>query len=332
MERVARILDVKGGDAVTAVQDVLWRLVEKGVAQALLVPLQTHPREAPAPTLIKKRERLSRANPLAPVMPTNSAKIVALLLAQERDVVTQPQEDATSQRDVPQHQKRLAAVMRSCEARALVQDDAPLDELLLISVDCLDHEPDDYASRHLRRACQVCVQPYFDQADLTIGLFGQDMDQNVLLLAEASLAAQLALCDKDDDAPQAALQRRQEAIQTLVAGRRHARDRLLDDIQRQTAGLAGLLALFGPCTLCGQCQEACPLPRPFDVDAHEDNTPAYVSARLLHLAQRADSCVACGACEAACHLALPLMRLTRLFAERAQLCQPLITALSEQIP
>jgi ferredoxin len=323
MERVARILDVKEGDAVAAVRGVLWRLVEKGVAQALLVPLQTHPREAPAPTLIKKRERLSRANPLAPVMPTNSAKIVALLLAQERDVTQ-------FQGDVTQPQRRLAAVMRSCEARALVQDGAPLDELLLISVDCLDHEPHDYEAHRLRHACKLCVQPYFDQADLTIGLFGQDVGQSLLLLAEAGLAAQLALCDEDGGAPQAALQRRQEAIQTLVAQRRQARDHLLDEIQRQTAGLADLLALFDPCTLCGQCQEACPLPRPFDVDDYEDNTPAYVSARLLHLVQRADSCVACGACEAACHLALPLMRLTRLFAERAQARQPLITALSEQ--
>jgi ferredoxin len=207
-----------------------------------------------------------------------------------------------------------------------------LDELVLVSVDCLDHEPGDYEAHRLHRACQVCVQPYFDQADLTIGLFGQDVDQNVLLLAEAGLAAQLALCDEDGGALQAALQRRQAALKTLVAQRRQARERLLDEVQRQTAGLADLLALFAPCTLCGQCQEACPLPAPFDVDAYEDNTPAYVGARLLHLAQRADSCVACGACEAACHLALPLMRLTRLFAERPQACQPLITALSNPTP
>ena len=371
MERVARTLDVGAGGAVAAIQDVLWRLMEKDVVQALLVPLQTHPREAPAPTLIKNRERLLKTNPLAPVMPINSAKIVAMLLAQEplqdatqplqeatqplQDATqplqdaTQPLQDATqSWQDLPplqeahpsqdtlQLHKRLAAVMRACEVRALTQQrGSALDNLITISVDCLDrHEQS--APHHFRRACQVCVQPHYEQADLTIGLFGQNVDENVLIFADADLAERIGLLASPDGgawtrpAAQAALESRRQAIEDLATQRHAARQRLLDEIQSKTTDLADLLALFDSCMLCGQCQDACPLALTFDVDAYEDNTPGYVAARVLDLARRAESCVACGMCEVACRLGIPLMSLVRLFAERAQVGQDLVAALAER--
>ena len=344
MERVARTLDVGAGGAVAAIQDVLWRLMEKDVVQALLVPLQTHPREAPAPTLIKNRERLLKTNPLAPVMPINSAKIVAMLLAQEplQDATQSwqdlpPLQEAHPSQDILQLHKRLAAVMRACEVRALTQQHgSALDNLITVSVDCLDrHEQS--APHHFRRACQVCVQPHYDQADLTIGLFGQNVDENVLIFADADLAERMGLLAASPDggawtrpAAQTALASRCQAIEDLATQRHAARQRLLDEIQNKTADLADLLALFDSCMLCGQCQDACPLALTFDVDAYEDNTPGYVAARVLDLARRAESCVACGMCEVACRLGIPLMSLVRLFAERAQVGQDLVAALAER--
>ncbi len=323
MERVARVLNVGERGAVAAVQDVLWRLMEKDVVQALLVPLQTHPREAPAPTLIKKRERLLKTNPLAPAMPINSARIVCLLLSPDLGDATQPLQDALLL------QKRLAAVMRSCEMRALAQQDgSALDNLVTVSVDCVgSHEQT--APHRFRRACQVCVQPYFDQANLIIGLFGQNVDENVLILADADLAERIGLCETawTRPAPQAALDSRQQAIKDLVTQHHETRRRLLGEIQVKTADL---LALFDSCTLCDQCQEACPLTPAFDVDAYEDNTPAYVAARILDLTRRAETCVACGMCETACHLGIPLMLLVRLFAGRAYARQALVAALAER--
>ena len=126
---------------------------------------QAHPREAPAPTLIKNRERLAKANPLAPVMTLNSANIVGLLLSQESG-------------------KRLAAVMRPCEARALVelakQGQVRLADLVTVSIDCLgSHDEVDYEMRtdlwgddvptreSLRWSRQGQIAPYrFRQAGL----------------------------------------------------------------------------------------------------------------------------------------------------------------------
>jgi formate dehydrogenase subunit beta len=337
MEQVARVLDVKEGGAVAAVQDLLWQLMEKDVVQGLLVPLQTHPHEAPAPTLIKNRERLDKANPLAPVMTLNSARIVGLLLAGESG-------------------KRLAAVMRPCEIRALVElAQVSQDDLVTVSVDCLgSHDEADYEQRaalwgddvptreslrwsrrgqiapyRFRSACQMCEQPYYDQASITVGLFGQDLNEQILVFTSAELAGRVGL-DADGrsrPATQAELAARQKTIERLVAQRHRARQRLLDEIQRKTAELADLLALFGSCTLCGACQEACPLSE-FDMDAYADNTPEYVAARLLDLTRRAESCVGCGMCEAACHLGLPLTLLIQMLADRVQMRQSIVAALA----
>jgi formate dehydrogenase subunit beta len=339
MERIVRILDVKEGGAVTAVQDLLWRMMEKDVVQGLLVPLQAHPNEAPAPTLIKSRERLEKANPLAPVMTLNSAKIVGLLLAQESG-------------------KRLAAVMRPCEVRALVelagQGRVSLDDLVTIGIDCLgSHDEDDYgqravlwgddaptreslrwsrrgqiASYRFRQACQICEQPYFDQAAITIGLFGQNVNKSILIFADASLGGQIGLTDSGWSRPatEAELDSRQKTIGNLVAQRHKTRQRLLTEVHQKTAELTDLLAMLSSCTLCGECQEACPLFE-FDMNAYADNTPEYVAARILNLTQRAESCVGCGMCEAACQLGVPLMLVTQMLADRTQVRESVVAAL-----
>jgi formate dehydrogenase subunit beta len=344
MERVVRAIDTRKMGAVAAVQDLLWELMERDVVQGLLVPLQTHPHEAPAPTLIKSRERLAKANPLAPVMTLNSAKIVGLLLAQKSG-------------------KRLAAVMRPCEVRALIelaeQNRASLDDLVTISVDCLgSHNEGDYEQRaalwgddvttreslrwsrrgqiaayRFRQACQVCERPYFDHANIAIGLFGQDVSERILVYVDVSLADLIGLGDSGLMRPASTpdLQSRQKTIDSLVAQRRKTRQRLLGEIRTKTEELADLLALFASCTLCGECLEACPLTPVSDlrIDDFEGSTPEYATARLLDIVHRSEFCVGCGMCEAACHLGLPLMLVTQMFAEQACFRNKIMSAFAE---
>jgi formate dehydrogenase subunit beta len=348
MEQVVRVVDVREKGAVAAVRDLLWRLMENDIGQGLLVPLQAHPYEAPAPTLIKNRERLDKANPLAPVMTLNSAKIVGLLLAQESG-------------------KRMAAAMRPCEVRALVElahrNRVSLEPLVTISIDCLgSHDEVDYeqrtvvwgddvptreslrwsrrgqvASYRFRPACQVCEQPYFDRADLVIGLFGQNVDEEVLILIGPGLAGKMGLDDTVGAAAvtptaEESLKRRQRTIGALVAQRRKTRERLLGEIRRKTAELADLMTLFGSCTLCGECLDACPLTpaSDLDMDTYEENRPEYVAARLLDIAGRSAGCVGCGMCEAACHLGIPLMLVTQMIAEQCNIRNEIVAAFVER--
>jgi formate dehydrogenase subunit beta len=345
MEQIVRVLDVQDRGAVAAVQDLLWQLMDQDAVQALLVPLQAHPLEAPAPTLIKNRERLNKANPLAPVMTLNSAKIVGMLLAQESG-------------------KRLAAVMRPCEARSLVelagQKKIDLTDLVIVSIDCLgSHVEDDYEQRaalwgddaptreslrwsrrgqiapyRFRQACQMCEQPFFDQADISVGLFGQNVGEEILVFIESSLSEQIGF--KHSAWVQPALEgdlgERRRIIDKLVTQRHATRQRLLRDIRSKVSELADLLAMLSSCTLCAECQGACPLTElsGFDIDNYEENTPDYLAARLLDMAHRSESCVGCGMCEAACHLGLPLMLVTQMMAEQAQVRREIVATFTER--
>jgi Fe-S-cluster-containing hydrogenase component 2 len=67
------------------------------------------------------------------------------------------------------------------------------------------------------------------------------------------------------------------------------------------------------------------------MDAYEDNTPEYIAARLLDVTRRSEMCVGCGMCEAACHLGVPLMLVTQMIAEQAQVRQKISVALGAQI-
>jgi len=344
MEQIVRKLDVQERGAVAAVQDLLWQLMDQDAVQALLVPLQAHPHEAPAPTLIKNRERLDKANPLAPVMTLNSAKIVGLLLAQESG-------------------KRLAAVMRPCEARSLVelakQQKVDLTDLVMVSIDCLgSHVEEDYEQRatlwgddvptreslrwsrqgqiapyRFRQACQMCEQPFFDQANISIGLFGQDVNDSILVFMDPGVVQFIGL--NDDARMRPALERnlgeRRKTIDRLTRQRHATRQRFLRDIQNKAAELTDLLAMFGSCTLCGECQGACPLTdlSGFDIDHYEANTAEYLTARLLDITRRSESCVGCGMCEAACQVGIPLMLVTQMVAERVQFRQEIIAMLTQ---
>lgn len=345
MTQVVRILDMRGRDPIFTVRELLWELVEKDIVHALLVSLQANPGEAPTPTLIKCREHLGKANPLAPVMTLNSAKIAGLFLAQESG-------------------KALAAVVRPCEARALAEltkRRIPSQHLITVSIDCLgSFDGDDFEQRaavwgegaltqeslrwsrrgqiapyRFRRACQACEQPFHDQADIVVGLLGQNVREKMLVLIKASLAEQIGWIEKGWVAPSAEedLARRRKAIDGLVAQRHLTRRRFVAEIRETIGELKDLLALFGLCTLCGECQEACPLTlvSDFDLDAYEENAPAYVTARLLEIAARSESCAGCGMCEAACPAGLPLMFVSQMIAEQPMLKRGIMAISAGQI-
>lgn len=343
MDQIAMSLEVGATDATAVVRELLWRLMDRGVVQGLLVPLQTSPRESPAPTLIKNRERLEKADPLAPVMQLNSAKIAGMLLEQESD-------------------KRLGVVLRPCEARTLATlancGVLSLDRLVTISIDCLgSHEAADYDQRirtwgdaipvreslrwsrrgqiaayRYRLACQICLQPYFDAADISIGLFGQRLSESLIVTADATLASQIGLDDIDRcrpvDAESPQLAERQKTIHGVVSRRRSGRRRTFLGFKRDYKVPEDLLSLFETCLICGACQEACPLT---DTLVSRFNTrdfavsEEYTRMRLLNRVARSAYCSGCGMCQAACSQGIPLLLITQLLAGCSHLREELLT-------
>jgi len=346
--QVARAMDVRNRGATAGVRELLWKLMDRGVVQGLLVPLQTSPRESPAPTLIKNRERLEKAIPLAPVMSLNSAKIAGMLLEQESD-------------------KRLAAIMRPCEARALFElahcGAVALDRIVTISIDCLgSHDESDFeqmvalwgddaptreslrwsrwgqiASYRYRRACRLCDKPFFDGADISIGLFGQRLTESILVFASDRMADRIGLddgfCTRPVGSGDHSLAMRQETIETLVSRRRAARKRAFAELCGALEAPTDLVSLFNECSLCGHCQKACPLTASqlghFDMGEFAENTREYCVAHLLSLARKCENCSGCGMCEAACSRGIPLLLITQLLAERTQWRSDLLAAFEQ---
>jgi formate dehydrogenase subunit beta len=207
---VTAYLEVAEGDTLGALQSFLGRLLTEDIVDALLVPQQLPTGDNVVPTLIRDPARLAGVDPIAPVMPVIAARAVSNVTATE-------------------HGERLAAVLRSCELRAVVElvklQQASLEDVILIGVDCLGtYEVKDYAKLieagidptaevlagaaegqltahegyQIRAACRVCEKPVpggpdVYRPDITIGFFGVDPSKQILIEASDDLVEKLGL-------------------------------------------------------------------------------------------------------------------------------------------
>jgi formate dehydrogenase subunit beta len=161
---ITAYLEVAEGDTLGALQSFLGRLLTEDIVDALLVPQKLPTGDNVVPTLIRDSAKLAGVDPIAPVMPVTAAQAVSNVTATE-------------------HGERLAAVLRSCELRAVIElvklQQASLEDVILIGVDCLGtYEVRDYA-----RLIEGGVDPTAEM--LTVAAEGQ-LD---LLAADSKSAA-----------------------------------------------------------------------------------------------------------------------------------------------
>ena len=337
-------LEVKGG-ALEMMTVFLRGLLEKGIVDALLVPRHTPAGDNVVQTLFTDPTKLENIDPIAPVLPVNSAKLVSDLTA--TGVVG-----------------RLGAVLRSCEVRALIElvklQQASLDNVVLIGVDCLGtYEMNDYAElaassngnlstdllaqakeghlaphegHQFRVACQMCEYPVPQGVDLALSLIGVDTTSEILITASDELAEKLELSPAEVPAA------RQEAVDGLVTARTAERDRRFAEFRQRVADMPSLLAEFSRCIRCHNCMVACPIcyckecifrTATFDHASAQyfrwanrkgairmpTDTLIFQLTRLNHMAT---SCVGCGMCESACPNDLPVATIFRAVGEKVQ--------------
>ncbi len=181
-----------GGEPVKAVNQLLRALLEKGIVDALLVPQRTPAGDNVVQTLVSDTGRLEALDPLAPVVPVTAARLMSRLTATG-------------------HPGKLAAIMRPCEMRALVElvklQQARMDGVLLIGFDCVgtydvpdyaalaragvdvvselldtaDGQPAPHEGYQFRVACQMCEHPFPEVADVALGLVGVDARQRIVV-------------------------------------------------------------------------------------------------------------------------------------------------------
>ncbi|MHB8763730.1 MAG: 4Fe-4S dicluster domain-containing protein [Deferrisomatales bacterium] len=257
------------GDPRAAVEALLQGLLAKGVVDEVLVPAKT----GAGPTMLAlfaEAERLRGANPWSPVMPVQGARAVSNL------TFTDPG-------------RRVAAVLRPCEARAAVElvklKQIQPKGLIFITVDCPGTfelksftesgkdaaevssglvggmqagAPAAAGGLSFRTACGVCELPEAAWGDLRIQAFGADAvdalgleasDELAQALAEAGLAA--------FDGGQ--VEGRAKVVAEVKAARTKARDALFAAFKADAGGLEGLKKALSTCIRCYNCMENCPI-------------------------------------------------------------------------
>lgn len=325
-------IPVENGDTLGAMRGFLRSLLESGAVEALYVPLEADG-GAVIPALVTEPARLDKADPLAPVMPINSARAISAL--------TDKQAPA-----------RIGAVLRPCEVRALIElvklQQASLEGVTLIGLDCPGtFELTDYVAQRqsggaalgdylakakegldptlgeiaLRPACQMCIHPVPENMTIHLQLIGVDAGQGIPVTIPDDLAAKLGLTESS-----APTNGRQAVVQRLVAAHSQVRERELTAVGTKMRSNGGLAGLFATCIRCHNCMTVCPIcycktclfktasfdhkPDHYLTAARRKGAVRMLSDTLLfHLTRMnhmSASCISCGMCTSACPSDIPV--------------------------
>ena len=266
-------IDTKQNGLNGAIARFLGELLEKGGLDAVLVPSKLPYKKDERivmQTLVTDPQQLDQVDPFAPVATCNSAKLLSSLTYEKAG-------------------KKLAAVVRSCEARAFLElvklKQGRLEDLLLIGIDCNGrYENGDYlryadsdddstlnfltaihggngamqaADFDITDACKSCEFPVAENVDLRLCVFGEDPRQRIHVETVSDKGRQVMESlglSPDEEPPE-----RKAAVEALVERRVEHRDEVFARIGKVIEEPDGILELVGNCINCYNCRVACPV-------------------------------------------------------------------------
>ncbi|NOH03435.1 MAG: formate dehydrogenase [Chloroflexi bacterium] len=345
------ILPVENNDVLPALRSFLKRLMNSGVIEVLLVPLEHG--EGVMPALVTDPALLDSANPLMPLMSINNARAVSAITGKHTPA-------------------KIGVVLRPCEIRALIElvklQQASLENLTIISMDCpgtyeipdsmakgtwkqasnlsayLDaakegKEPD-IDGLSLRQACQMCIHPVPENLDIHIHLFGVDVRRGLPVTMKDEIAAVLNLTEGEAGGGESVPFGHDisEAVARLMAGRQKVREEALGHIHQKMTSNDSIASLFASCIRCHNCMTACPIcycktclfktaafdhePEYYLNAAHRKGATRMLGDTLLFHLTRLNhmgaSCVSCGMCTSACPSDIPVGMIFSAVGEQVQ--------------
>jgi formate dehydrogenase subunit beta len=332
------LIPVENGDVLAALRSFFRKLLDNKVVDALYVPLEAKDGVI-IPALVVDPETLDQANPLAPIMPINSARAVSALTNKRQS------HNGSSP-------ARLGVVLRPCELRALIElvklKQASFEDVTVICIDCPGtYEMTEYLQKHseggfdlgeylaaaregrepefagldLRHACQMCTQPVFDEASIHLALIGVDTQQGIPVKVDEEVAEKLQL---PEASPITA--NRQSTLAQLIARHAQRREKEIAEVRSLMTSNGGIAGLFASCIRCHNCMTACPIcyckTCLFKTAAFDHDPDYYLTAArrkgavrmlsdalLFHMTRlnhMSASCVSCGMCTSACPADIPV--------------------------
>jgi len=342
-------IDVEEKDILESMRGFFKDILNVEDIKAVLVPQHLPMKNMVMPTLVTDPNQLDRVDPLAPAFPMNAAKIVSRLTRKPMG-------------------GKIAAALRPCEIRAFFElvklKQGSTDELVLIGIDCLGaYQNHDYSrfveqngdestvkfyqnilsgkngeidGANLAPACKACEYPVASNADILIGLYGIEVDSELLIQSQTNvgedLLAQLNLCEINEP------DTRQDALADVIEKRVAFRDEMFGSTREVTDSLEKMTTYLAGCVNCYNCRVACPVcyckECVFVTDVFNHDPSQYlrwanrkgiikmptdtVFYHITRLAHMSTACVGCGQCSNACPNDIPVMELFRTVSQRTQ--------------
>lgn len=310
----------KGEDREEALRRLLRAALEKGVVDGVLVPAEGPGRTGIVNMFTTSPGDMDASKPLARAM--------AQFGPQDLVRLTEPGGNPI----------RIAAVLKPCESRAVVElaklKQIEMEHVVLLAPDCEGtvnlkeySQVADGVAVPRRMACDICRSPVaMDPVDIGLGTFGVK-DGSIMLVANSDKGKEFAelLGAKATDLTDA----RKKAMKEAIDKGEKAWDGQEAKTREKYADVSQLLAALSPCIKCMNCQNVCPVCYCKECLLHTDafNPTAgsladkarrrgslrmpveTVEFHLVRMAHVMTACVMCGQCESACPSDIPLVEI-----------------------
>ena len=323
-----------------AIIGLLEKSMDKGIFDAVVVPMQVPAGDAYAYVFLKNKSLLKESHPIPPVMFVQGAKAISSITRLGEGNI------------------KVAVIMRPCEVRATIElaklGQTNIENMTLISMDCPGvmptsdflNDPDEGIKQFneaakklddtiMRPVCQTCDKSSMVAGDLHIGTLGAKKDTFYIISNSQKgndVIEKLGL--KLDDN----LKNWSEKVKSIYEEKHKKRSKAHKDLKSKVGGIDNLVETFSHCINCYNCMKACPVCVCrlcyFDSDKvkfpSEDyleraeikgsilflpDTTLFQMGRMMHMSI---SCVSCGACEDACSMSIPVAQIFSMIADETQ--------------
>ncbi len=330
------------GDPLAAVRNFIHGVWIHSNLDGMLAPVNGSEKKPVGSQVIDKPELLAKINPFKPLMTTNTARMVPELIR------TQPQ-------------SQLAALLRPCEMRALIEmpkhDGFTLDKFVTICVDCLGTYPaDEYQWRAARReshkeaeddnlhfarqggimayryrsACQTCASPQASGADYNLMVIGLPVRQAILVAAKDENPDIHTWLDAYTAGPAEPelIEQHEKILAKILERHQRTSEKIVQGLGEHMPGeIQGVITQLESCGDCQNCMAVCPI---CSMDyPQRDKQGGYQQKDVVRWLI---SCAGCGMCEQACTRNIPTSTIFRYIQSKLAEEYGYLAGLSSQDP
>lgn len=320
--------------------DLFEKAINKGVFDAIIIPMETPAKDSFVYVLVKDKNLIKDSNPLPPVMFVQGAKALSSVTR------------------LGEGHLKIAAIMRPCEIRAVVElakvGQTNLENMTLISIDCpgvlpypdflsdpvkykklFDEAVEKWDNKLMRPVCKICNHSSMISGDIHIATLGIKKDKMYFIPNSQKgkdVIGKLELSIKEN------IEGWQKKVKEISEERYEKRIKAHKDLRNEIGGIDNFVDTFSHCINCHNCMRVCPVCFCrlcyFDSDKVKHTSEDYLDraaskgslrflpdTSLFHIGRMSHmslSCVSCGSCEDACPMSIPVAQVFSMIADETQ--------------